>query len=317
MSNNIISAAFDTIDHGILLERLDDWSRVTGKALNWFKSYLTVRCQMIKLADCLSSKADLRFGVPRGSVLGPLLFTVHTTPLSSMISGNAISHHLHADDSQLHVSFASEGSTAALNGLQSCLASVQSWMLTNKLKLNSDKTEFLLIGNERQWSKHLSFLLIGNERQWSKHLLFLLIGNERQWSKHLSMFPIELLGVETNAAKYARSLGVIFDKTFTLHSLTSAVRSSFFYHMRDLRRIRSHLDLNSAKLLASCSCVQSSQLLQFTFTASFPSLVANTLEYCPRSVCWLENPVCRTACLSSLHAFRNTPIPFTEIKQRN
>ena len=67
------SAAFDTIDHTILLRRLDDWFGVTGKALDWFESYLTGRCQRIRLGDCLSSKADLKFGVPQGSVLGPLL----------------------------------------------------------------------------------------------------------------------------------------------------------------------------------------------------------------------------------------------------
>ena len=151
-----LSAAFDTIDHTILLSRLDDWFGVTGKAFNWFKSYLTGRCQRIKLGDCLSSKADLKFGVPQGSVLGPLLFTFYTTPLNSMIFEHAIPHHLYADDSQLYVSFASGDSAAALNGLQSCLASVQSWMSTNKLKLNPDKTEFLFIGNERQRSKYLS-----------------------------------------------------------------------------------------------------------------------------------------------------------------
>ena len=124
-----------------------------------------------RLGDCLSSKANLKFGVPQGSVLGPLLFTFHTTPLSSMICEHAIPQHLYADDSQLYVSFASGNSAAALNGLQSCLASVQSWMSTNKLELNPDNTEFLLIGNERQWSKYLS------------------------------MFPIELLGVKTNPAK--------------------------------------------------------------------------------------------------------------------
>ena len=69
-----LSAAFDTIDHTILLSRLDDWFGVTEKALNWFKSYLTGRCQRIKIGDCLSSKADLKFGVPQGSVLGSSAF---------------------------------------------------------------------------------------------------------------------------------------------------------------------------------------------------------------------------------------------------
>ena len=138
-----------------------------------------------------------------------------------MICEHAIPHHLYADDSQRYVSFASGDSAKALNDLQSCLASVQSWMSTNKLKLNPDKTEFLLIVNEQQRSKYLS------------------------------MFPIELLGVKTNPAKSARNLGVIFDKKFAFRSHISAVCSSYFYHMWDLRCIRRHLDLDSAKLLAT------------------------------------------------------------------
>ena len=198
---------------------------MSGKALEWFKSYLTGRSQRIKLGNCLSSRSDLSFGVPQGSVLGPLHFTLYTTELSSLVSGHAIPHHLYADDSQLYVSFSPGDSATALNGLQSCLASVHSWMSTNKQKLNPDKTEFLLIGNERQRSKYLS------------------------------MFPIELFGVETYPAKSARNLGVIFDKNFNFRSHISAICSSCIYHIRDLRRIRPHLDLDSAKLLANESSV--------------------------------------------------------------
>ena len=138
-----VSTAFNTVDHTILVRRLDELFGVTGEALDWFESYLTERCQRIKLGNCLSCKADLPFGVPRGSVVSPLLCTFYTTPLSSVISRHAIPHHLYADDSQLYVSFASGDSAAAPNGLQSCLASVQSWMSLNKLKLNLHKTEFL------------------------------------------------------------------------------------------------------------------------------------------------------------------------------
>ena len=138
-----LSAAFDTIDRQLV------WGEWEGIGLDWFKSYLTGRNQRTKLGNCLSSRSDLSFGVPKGSVLGLLLFTLYTTPLSSLISRHAIPHHLYADDSQLYVSFSSGDSAAALNVLQSCLASVQSWMSTNKLKLNSERTEFLLIGNER------------------------------------------------------------------------------------------------------------------------------------------------------------------------
>ena len=116
------SAAFDTIDHTILLRRLGDWFGVSGKALDWYKSYLTGKSQRIKLGNCLSCISDRSFGVPQGSVLGPLLFTLYTTPFSSLISGHAIPHHLYADNSQLYVSFSSGNSAAALNGLQSCFA---------------------------------------------------------------------------------------------------------------------------------------------------------------------------------------------------
>ena len=126
-----LSATLDTIDHTILLRILDNWFGVSGKALDWFKSYLTGRSQRIKLGNCLSCKSDLSFGVPKGSVLGPLLFTLYTTPLSSLISGHAIPHHLYADDSQLYVFFSPGNYAATLNGLQSCLASVQSSMSTN------------------------------------------------------------------------------------------------------------------------------------------------------------------------------------------
>ena len=68
------------------------------------------------------------------------------------------------------------------------------------------------------------------------------------------MFPIELLGVKSNPAKSARNLGVIFDKNFTFRSHISVVCNSWFYHMRDLRRIRRHLDLDSAQFLATAPC---------------------------------------------------------------
>ena len=78
-------------------------------------------------------------------MLGSLLFSLYATPLSSLISGHSIPHHLYADDSHLYVSFSPGDSAAALNGVQLCLVSVQLWMSMNKLKLNPDKTEFLLI----------------------------------------------------------------------------------------------------------------------------------------------------------------------------
>ena len=123
-----LSAAFDTIDHQILLKRLEGWFGVSGAALNWFASYLNNRSQRIKLGDCLSSEVSVKFGVPQGSVLGPILFTLCTSPLSQSIADHSIPHHLYADDSQLYVSFTSNDSSFSLGKLQSCLSAVQEWM---------------------------------------------------------------------------------------------------------------------------------------------------------------------------------------------
>ena len=76
-----LSAAFDTIDHDILLTRLSSWFGIHGSVLNGFKSYLSSRTFCVKCNDCFSSLHTSLYGVPQGSVLGPLLFIMYTTPL--------------------------------------------------------------------------------------------------------------------------------------------------------------------------------------------------------------------------------------------
>ena len=99
-----LSAAFDTIDHSILFHRLYECYGINGLALSWFKSYLSDRTQSVKVGSVLSHPMDLKFGVPQGSVLGPLLFSMYTNPLSSIIrSHRGIKHHFYADDTQLYI----------------------------------------------------------------------------------------------------------------------------------------------------------------------------------------------------------------------
>ena len=95
-----LSAAFDTIDHSILHDCLKEWFGVSGKALDWIDSYLNNRKQKVKLGDNFSEAFELPFGLPQGSVLGPLLFTLYTTPLSQVISSFNVTHHLYADEMQ-------------------------------------------------------------------------------------------------------------------------------------------------------------------------------------------------------------------------
>ena len=89
-----LSAFSDTIDHATLTYILSDWYRISGQAQICFSSYLQNRHQSVKITDTLSDKVTLSCGVPQGSVLGPVLFTLYTTPLSAIISSFDINHHL-------------------------------------------------------------------------------------------------------------------------------------------------------------------------------------------------------------------------------
>ena len=98
------SAAFDTIDHDKLLDCLRKWFSVGGRCLDWFKSYLSDHTQCIKIGSVLSETRKLKFGVPQGSVLGPFLFLLYTTPLSKVISKHPdVKFHFYADDTQLFI----------------------------------------------------------------------------------------------------------------------------------------------------------------------------------------------------------------------
>ena len=140
-----LSAAFDTVDHSILLHRLQHWFGLHGTFLDWFSSYLTSRSQAVSIQNSTSSFSNLQ-----GSVLGPLLFTLYTTPLGSVISKNSIKYHLYADDTQLYISFTPSKSTSSLEMLSNTFSDILSWMNSNKLLLNPSKTEFLLIGTKQQ-----------------------------------------------------------------------------------------------------------------------------------------------------------------------
>ena len=115
-----LSAAFDTTDHQILLSRLKTVFGIRSNALQWFRSYLLDRNQCVVVNNSVSSSSPVMFGVPQGSVLGPVLFVLYTTPLSDIIANHPDNHQLFADDTQLQKSTPPNSMQSLTHNLQSC-----------------------------------------------------------------------------------------------------------------------------------------------------------------------------------------------------
>ena len=137
------SSAFDTIDHATLHCRLSSRYGITGKALEWFKSYLKDRMQSIVIGDSPSDRAILKWGVPQDSVVGPLLFTLYSAPLQNVITSRGVGTIVYADDTQLFLTFDPEDSDEALHRIEKCVEDVKCWSAENKFVLNDAKTELI------------------------------------------------------------------------------------------------------------------------------------------------------------------------------
>ncbi len=137
-----LSAAFDTVNHQILLSTLSSLD-ITGIPLRWFKSYLTDRSFKVAWGGEVSKAHQLVTGVPQGSVLGPLLFSTYTTSLGPIIKAHGFSYHFYTDDTQLYRTCRPDDPTVAA-WISGCLADISAWMKEHHLQLNLAKTELLV-----------------------------------------------------------------------------------------------------------------------------------------------------------------------------
>jgi len=217
-----LSAAFDTVDHSILVERLRSFFGLAGKTLDLLSSYLCNRTQCVQVDNANSPSVQLPTGVPQGSVLGPLLFSLYIAPLSNILSAAGVSFHCYADDTQIYLSFSTDDCEGALDHLSDVLEKVRCWFLSNRLSLNPDKTEFIIIGSKQQKAK---------------------LAN--------ASVEIKIGDVYVQPLESVRNLGVMFDGELNMKNHVSKICQSSYLYIRLLRKIRSVLDLNSAKLVAN------------------------------------------------------------------
>ena len=98
-----LTAAFDTVDHDILLKRLEITYGLSGTILDWLRTYVEGRTQAVHMCGSMSSTRRVTCGVPLGSVLGPLLFTLYTADIEAIVRSFSLKHHTYADDNKIYI----------------------------------------------------------------------------------------------------------------------------------------------------------------------------------------------------------------------
>ena len=252
-----LSAAFDTIDHEILLKRLRTNYGIEDKVLKWFRSYLSDRTQTVMIDDTESEAKSLKYGVPQGSVLGPLLFTAYMAPLKDVIAKYGLRYHCYADDTQLYISFSpiSENEEElAVDSLESAIKDIKSFMVANKLKLNDDKTEVIFLGtNYRLEDIQSTGVTVGD--------------------------------TVISPTDKVKNLGVIFDKNLSMDDQVKAMCKSGFYHIKNLWRIRKFLDQEQSNVAAHAFITSKLDYGN--------ALLGGAPKYLVKKLQWLQNAAAR------------------------
>ena len=214
-----LSAAFDTIDQNQLLSLLNAEFGVHDKALSWLETYLEARTQRVKIDDAISEPIPLTCGVPQGSVLGPILFTIYTMPMQRIVRKHGVVYHKYADDTQLYVTYnptVPGDMQSAVKQLEDCIAEIRGWMINRMLKLNDNKTEMVIYMSQYHLNKHgRCDMSIGDS----------------------TISPVECV----------RNLGVQIDQHLTMDKQVTAVCKACNFHLYRLSSIRRYITTDAAR----------------------------------------------------------------------
>lgn len=218
-----LSAAFDTIDKTTLIARLRQSFGIEGPALGWISSYLAERSQHVSLGSSRSPSSTCLHGVPQGSVLGPILFSLYVAPVANVIAAFNVSHHQYADDTQLYISL-DHHHPEDTRSLTPCTAAVCRWFLLNGLCLNPNKSEAIILGTPASTSH-----------------------NDNPQT-------VNIAGAVIPISSTLKSLGVTLDTKLSFSQHISTVCRTSYFHIRSMRHVRARLPPETLRTVA-CSIV--------------------------------------------------------------
>ena len=223
------SSAFDTLKHDIILHRLKGRFGIKGLAYQWFETYLKNRQQKVVINGVESSVHTPGIGVPQGSVVGPILFTMYASPLEDIIKAHNMSGMCYADDTQIYLRFKPCDLQKAIQKVECCIKHIKQWCTLNNLKLNDEKTEVLHLTSRFRSRLQLPIVKVDNS-------------------------PI----VPSDKVK---NLGVIFDRHMVMDRFVSLKCKSASFQLHRLGKIRQYLDTTTAKKTCPGPCSLSPRLL--------------------------------------------------------
>ena len=148
-----VSAAFDSVDHNILLQRLRISYGINNRALDWLESFVRDRTQSVQIGSLSSEWRVIGTGVPQGSLLGQLFYVLFTADVLEVAGRAGAGVQQYAEDTQAYLHCKASEAMHALTELVNTITEIKDWMSSNRLKLNPSKTQYIWIGNKMQLAK--------------------------------------------------------------------------------------------------------------------------------------------------------------------